>query len=95
MQVGERPDDPGHQPVPSLGALVGIGVRPHRDAVALPPLGGELATQDLGCVHLDDDLGLEVAAGAHVEERVGGPGEAIRTGMGASSIRLTEYLNGR
>ncbi len=75
--VGEGFDDPRHEPIPALDALVGIGVRSHRDALALPAFGRELTPEHLRRVHLHDDLRLEVATGVHVEEGVCRTGEAV------------------
>jgi hypothetical protein len=65
--IGQRFEDPAHQAVATLGALVRIRIGAHRDVLALPTLRGELASQDLGRIDLHDDLGLEVSPGIHVE----------------------------
>jgi hypothetical protein len=45
--------------------------------IALPRRLRELGSQQLRDVDLDDDLALEVLAGAEIEVRVGGPSEAV------------------
>ena len=38
-RVGQRADDPGHEPVPALGALVRVGVRAQRDVLRASTTG--------------------------------------------------------
>ncbi len=69
---------PRHQPVPALGALVGIRVRPERDGLVPPGSVTQLLLERLDHVHLDDDLRVEVPSGVEVEVGVRAPpGEAI------------------
>ncbi len=74
---GQRREDLGHHPVAALDPLVGVGVRPQRDHLPLPPRPPQLTPQQLRHVDLDDDLALEVAAGVEVEKGVGATSEAI------------------
>jgi len=67
----------GHELVARLDPLVRVGVRPHRDVLALPRRARELGANDLRRVDLDDDLALEVAAGVEVQVGVGRAGEAV------------------
>ena len=90
--VDQRFEDAAHQAVSPLHALVRVGIGAHRDVVALPPLGGELATKDLGRVDLDHDLGLEVPAGVHVQVRVGRPSEAVAASMAATPIGVDRVV---
>jgi hypothetical protein len=75
--VDQRLEDPAHQPVAALGALVRVRVGAHREVLALPALRGELPPEHLGRVHLHDDLRLEIAPGVHVEVRVRRTGETV------------------
>src|SRR6478735_9474399 len=75
--VAERLPDAAHELVAALHPLVGVGVRPQRDVLALPRGLAQLGPQDLGDVDLDDDLLLEIASGVEVEIRVRGTGEAV------------------
>ena len=79
-------DDPRHQAVAALRALVGVGGGPHGDVLSLPARRRQLAPQDVGRVHLHDDLRLEVAAGVHVEIGVGRPGEAVDARVRAAAV---------
>ena len=76
-RVAQRLPDAAHELVAPLDPLVRVGVRPHRDVLALPRRPRQLDPQHLGRVDLDDDLLLEVAAGVEVEVGVGRAGEAV------------------
>ena len=86
VALGQRRDDAGHQPVSALGPLVGVGVRTHRDVLALPALTPQFSSQHLGHVDLDDDLGVEVAPGVELQVGVGAPGEAVDAAVGTAAI---------
>ena len=75
--VPHRLPDPAHEPVAPLDPLVRVGVRPHRDVLALPRRPRQLRPQHLGNVDLDDDLPLEVPPRVDVEVLVRGAGEAV------------------
>ena len=87
-RVAKRLPDPRHELVARLNPLIRIGVRPHRDVLALPRRPPQLGSDDLGRIDLDDDLALEVAAGVEVEVLVGRASEAVDTSMAASAIRV-------
>ena len=76
-RVAHRLPDARHQLVAPLDPLVRIGVGPERDVLALPRRPHQLRARDLGDVHLDDDLLLEVPVRVEVEVGVGGAGEAV------------------
>ncbi|MGH3304651.1 MAG: hypothetical protein ACRDOK_23845 [Streptosporangiaceae bacterium] len=78
-RVAQRGDDAGHQPVPALGPLVAIHVGAHRDVLALPARGGELAPREVRRIDLDHDLGVEVVTGIHVQVRMRIASEAVVT----------------
>ena len=75
--VAHRLPDPLHQPVAALDPLVGVGVGPERDVLALPRRPASSARTQLGHVDLDDDLALEVLARVQVEIGVRRAGEAV------------------
>ena len=60
-RVGERVDDPGHQPIAAFGTLVGIGVGAQGHRFPRPGRSPQFAGEHLGDVDLDDDLAVEVA----------------------------------
>ena len=84
----KRGDDARHQPVATLGALVGVGVGAQRDVLTPPRRPEHLAPQDLGDVDLDHDLGVEVVPGVELQVAVGAPGEAVDTAVGAAAVRV-------
>ncbi len=75
--VAQGAQDARHQSVAALRALVAVDVRAHRDVVAEPAPGAELAAQQVRRVHLDHDLGVEAEAGVEVQIAVGLAGEAV------------------
>jgi hypothetical protein len=79
-EVAHRLPDPLHQAIAALDPLVGIGVRPEGDVVALPGGTAQLGPHELRHVHLDDDLALEVLACVQVEVGMRGAGEAVDPG---------------
>jgi hypothetical protein len=79
-------EDPSHQLVASLGALIRVHVGPHRDVLVLPALGSELLPQQLGSVDLDHDLGVEVLAVVEVEVGMGLASEAVDTLVLTSAV---------
>jgi hypothetical protein len=79
--IAQRRDDPGHQLVAALRALVAVDIGAHRDVCAVPAVGGEVAAQQLRCVDLDDDLGVEAEAGVEVQIAVGLAREAVDAGV--------------
>ena len=87
-RVAHRLPDARHQLVAPLDPLVRIGVGPERDVLVLPRRPHQLRACDLGDVHLDDDLLLEVPVRVEVEVGVGGAGEAIEASMAASPVRI-------
>src|SRR5262249_32285239 len=60
--------------------------------VALPGFSRQLGAQPLGGVDLDDDLALEVRAGAEAEVLMGRPSEAITASMETSTIWVDAEL---
>jgi len=75
--VAQRGQDPRHQPVPALGALVAVDVGPHRDVLARPPRPGQLHPHQLRRGHLHDHLRVEVLPGVEIEVLVGVASEAV------------------
>ena len=89
----ERLDDAAREAVAALALLVGIGVRPHRDVLAVPARPRELGREPLDRVHLDDDAPLEVVGAVQSEVLVGRPREAVRAGVATAPVgvdRVTE-----
>jgi hypothetical protein len=68
--------------------LIRVGVRAHRDVLALPRRPRQLDAQHLRSVDLDDDLALEVAAGVEVEVGVRWAGEAVKATMTAAPVGI-------
>ena len=76
-EVAHRLPDPGEQPVARLDPLVRVRVRPQGDVGSPPGWPCELGADQLGHVHLHDDLALEVPPGVEIEVLVGRASEAI------------------
>src|SRR4029453_12925810 len=76
-EVAEGGDDGAHQLVATLGPLVTVHIGPHGDGRAGPLRRGQFAPQQLGRVHLDHDLAVEVVPGVEVEVRVRVAREAV------------------
>ncbi len=91
-RLGQRADNPGHQGVTALGALIGVGVGAQRNRLALPRPALHLAAQHVGDVRLDDDLGVEILAAVQVQVLVGGPGEAVPAGMRTAPVPVDGVL---
>ena len=79
--LAEDLDDALRQPVLPLGALVRVGVGPHRDVLTPPAARRELGAQLLHRVDLHDDHAVEVRRRVEVQVLVRGPSEAIFTSM--------------
>ena len=92
---GEYLDDLAGQLVLALRRLVGVGVGSHRDRMARPALWGGLVAQDLRCVDLDHDLGVEVAPDAEAQVVVSGPREAIGASMATTAVGVDGVLEGQ
>ncbi len=86
--VAQGPDDAGHQPVAAFGPLVAVDVRAHRDVLAVPGAGGQMAAQQFGGVDLDDDLGVEAEPRVQVQIAVRPAGEAVHAGVRAAPVRV-------
>ncbi len=86
--VAQGGDDARHQPVAALGALVAVDVRPHGDVLAAPAPRAQLAAEQVGGVHLDDDLRVESGARVEVQVAVRLAGEAVDAGVGAAAVRI-------
>ena len=87
-EVPHRLPDPAHELVAPLDPLVRVGVRAHRDVLALPRRPRQLGPQHLRHVDLDDDLAVEVTAGVEVEVLVRRTREAKLARMRAAPIRV-------
>ena len=87
-RIGERANDAGHQPVPALGPVVGVGVGSQSHGLTLPTLAHQLFSQHCRDIHLDHYLGVEVTAGIEIEVFVGGTRETVDTLMEAAPGRV-------
>ena len=85
LRLLKRRENLRHEAVAALDPLIGIGVRPKGDQVALPARPRQLGPQQLRHVDLDHDLALEVPPGVEVEIGVRPPGEAVDAGMSAAA----------
>lgn len=84
--LGEDLDDAAGEVVLAFGALIRVGVRAHRHRVTGPALRGQLGSEPLDGVDLDDDDSVEVGARVEVEVGVGGAGEAVGAGVAAAPV---------
>ena len=91
-RLGEHPHDASGEVVFPLGLLVGIGVRSHRDVVALPPWRTQLAAEPFDGVQLHDDLVLEVLADTEPEIAVRWSRKTVRAGVTTSAIGVDRVL---
>jgi hypothetical protein len=93
-RLSQRLDDPPREVVPTLGALVGVGVGPHGDVLAVPARRTELGPDALDGIHLDHEFAFEVLAHAEPEVFVGGTGEAVRAGVATPSVGVDGETEG-
>src|ERR1700722_18947787 len=91
----ECADDPRHQRITPLGALIGIGVGAQRYGLAAPRPSPHLAAQHVGDVRLDDDLGVEVVAAVQIQVFVSGPGETIAARMRTTAVAVDRVFKGQ
>ena len=84
----ERLDDAAREAVAALALLVGVGVRAHRDVLAVPARPRQLGREPLDGVDLDDDAPLEVLAAVEAEVLVRRPREAVRAGVATAAVRV-------
>ena len=84
--IGQRTDDAGHQPVPALRALVGVGVGAKGHVLPVPGGLGQLLAQHLGGVDLDHHLAVEVQPGVEVQVGVALAGEAVDARVAAAAV---------